>query len=249
MKLTVAKTFMVAALTLGTVLPASAQPAAIGTAPQTQTVSAPGNMQATASETSASKDQRRKEWHAKMLSHLTVTLELSPDQAQKMSALMEASMQQRKQRMEEMKAKMKAILTPEQQQKIEAAKQKWEEARKEHTAKAQANATRSGEHKQWHRDHERDHERGHRGHLDLDLTAQQQIQMKALRLQAWHTMKADRENFLAQTSAVLTPLQEASFEKMSHHFSGHREHRGGHWGGHRDDNWHHGDSECKKPAS
>ena len=166
----------------------------------------------------------RPPWHAcsvdDQIKVLTGTLELTPAQVPQVKLLLTQAEEQRKRGFEDFKAKMKALLTPEQQAKMEQMRQRFSK-----------------------------HEQGgeapsvpRHGSPDLGLTPDQTIKMKMLRNQHMHAMKANLENHMARMATVLTPLQMAAYEKtvekMEHGFRSmmmhHRDGRSGHGSPHGD---------------
>lgn len=138
---------------------------------------------------------RRPPWAAQsidqQLERLTAALELTPAQIAQMKVLLTQAEALRKRRLEEFAAKMKAVLTPEQQAKMAQMRE-------------QMSARGAGEPPPVPR------------HVppDLGLTPKQMIEMRMLTNQHQHIMRADGETHLARTSTLLSPLQEKAYEQI-----------------------------------
>lgn len=236
----------VAALSLGVLLMTGA--ALADTAVPT------GNPQAD-SAPAASRETRKQEFEARMMTRLKARLDLTDDQAQKLHSIFQSWQDQEKQRRTDFQSKFRGVLTAEQQGKIDQMKQRREQWRKEHAAKgdwkkkdenkARRDKRTADKKKRDHKEKATAHEHRHR--LDLNLSADQQRQLHALANQERHLRKADREQMLAQTSAVLSPLQEHQFERDMKQWDCHSRHHGHgshghHWKSHdRDGHHEHGD--------
>jgi Spy/CpxP family protein refolding chaperone len=140
------------------------------------------------------------------LTHLQKQLGLSQEQVDKLKPIFQSWQQQQKAHREAWETKLHEVLTADQQAQLDQMKAQRLEARKEGRKEGCKEGRKEGS---------KCDSRGKTTfEKKLALTADQKAQLKAFHQQNAPQMKAEREQHLAQIREVLTPDQQARFEKM-----------------------------------